>query len=111
MREIGLAMMIAALAAACGSDSPCEEYGNRLCEVACGCSETDECVISYGEGSTLSFDSESDCTGFFVNLGCSGDDPDFDYEGCTAGLAEPVCVDTSEGRAVEHPTCDMGNDP
>ena len=101
---------LAFLAAACGSD-PCEDFGNLVCERACDCADGDECRFATGGGTaTVTFDSESDCKGFYRLLVCGDDqDPVVDVEACSAAVEVASCIATAEGMALsfpEDPACE-----
>ena len=98
------------LGAGCGDDeTPCETYGNSLCEQACDCTEGEECVVGdpNSPGVTFSFDGESDCKALYVGLGCSVDSeqqPDFDA--CIESLDQGSCQTDPEGNVFSVPTCE-----
>jgi hypothetical protein len=98
------------LLVACSSDdsSDCEVWGEEVCALACDCASGDACVFLAGAVS-LTFDTPSDCAGFFsAQLAChDGGDPDFDYAACTDRLAtEAMCVATDDDvGAVQLPPC------
>jgi hypothetical protein len=96
LAAILLALAAAACAACGGDEDPCEEYGHQICDLACECGDG-ECAIIDGDA-TISFETKSDCTGFYITLGCSGDSSDFDFEGCSAALANAACGENSEGE-------------
>src|SRR5436305_112656 len=53
-----------------GSQSTCQQIGTITCQKACACRDGAACALSQG-GATVTFDTEADCTGFLVTLGCS----------------------------------------
>lgn len=89
----------------CGDDdqSACRTAGQAICERACACREGAECALTDAMGNaTISFDSESDCVGLFVNLGCSGGgDSTIDYDACESAVSGGMCIQAG--------TDDMGN--
>jgi hypothetical protein len=102
MKNVLLIAMFALLAAACGK-SECEEFGEKLCDLACDCTAGSECKIAQGS-LTITHDSKSDCTSFWVGLGCQGGgDENFDFAGCSAALDSATCVDTGDGMGIQYP--------
>lgn len=102
MKKFLLVSMLCLFAAACGK-SECEEFGEKLCDLACDCTAGSECKIAQG-GLTISHDSKSDCKAFWVGLGCmGGGDDDFDFAGCSDALDGAQCVDTGDGDGIEYP--------
>jgi hypothetical protein len=90
------AALLALTSGGCGGDSACESAGKKLCARACECTAGDECTI--GQGFSLSFESESDCVGFWVQLGCmEGGDEDVDYDACADALDDAMCVEGEMG--------------
>ncbi len=75
-------------------DTPCETFGQTVCDVACDCDPG--CRVQMG-ALTASFDSTSDCLGFYRTLGCREEDPTFDYEACAALVADAECMSDAEG--------------
>jgi hypothetical protein len=88
-----------------GPGGLCQQIGTALCAKACSCREGAECAMSQ-EGLTLSFDSESDCLGFFVTLGCSmGDAAAYNDAAACLPLAQAApCAGTGTQGAVAIPT-------
>jgi hypothetical protein len=111
MRKI-LLMVVASLSlATCGGSSGsggpqglCQQIGTTACSKACSCREGPTCAMSQG-GLELSFDTEADCLGFFVTLGCSmGDAAAYnDAAACLPLTQAAVCVGTGVDGAVELP--------
>src|SRR5687768_609201 len=101
-------LIIAAIAFGCGGGdddggTSCEDVNQRICDLACDCTDGDECKIQSG-GATITHDSASDCTGFWVTFGCMQEESDqVDYVACSAALDTAECVDTAEGMALEFP--------
>ena len=87
-----------------GGDLVCKQIGTTLCQKACACQEGPGCAMSQG-GLTLSFDSESDCLGFFVTLACTmGDVAAYNDSAACLPLAEAAtCTGTGEEGAVSLP--------
>lgn len=86
---VGVLGLFVALSA-CESESPCEEYVDRLCEEACACGGG-ECSIGdlASPGASLTFDSVDDCKAL-NGLGCLAEDgPDFSV--CIAELDQASC--------------------
>jgi hypothetical protein len=118
-RPLLLALLAAASLAACGGSdsrkSQCEAYGNKICDMACACSDGDDCIITESEGSgstgaggaTTTFNSDADCRAFYVDFACmDGGDDAFPYDDCTAALDDAMCVTSSDGTmALEQPDC------
>src|SRR6185295_3059889 len=91
-------ILVGALLSACGGESACEKAGNKLCAKACACTSTDGmCRIGDTMG-YLSVENESDCKGLFVTFGCMGDNPNIDFEACSAALDTVACVDLGDGN-------------
>jgi hypothetical protein len=88
-----------------GSGGLCQQIGTTLCAKACSCREGTECSLSQ-EGITLTFESESDCVGFFVTLGCSmGDAAAYnDAAACLPLVQAAPCTGTGTEGAVAYPT-------
>lgn len=109
MRSIVLLALLGAAVAGCGGDdggggsNSCEDVNQLVCDLACDCTTGDECIISTG-AVTITHDSASDCSGFWVAFGCSQDGADdVDYAACRTALESAGCVDTAEGMALEFP--------
>ena len=96
-------MVVAGLSlVSCGGDSTCQKIGGTICEKTCSCREKPTCAIQGG----FSFDSESDCRGFFVVLACSGGDMAAynDAEACLPLAQAATCTGTGTEGAVSIPT-------
>lgn len=103
----GLTVAILALGfAGCsssGGGGECRAAGRALCQRACDCRDGPECALSSGGadgggGATLTFDSQADCVGLVVTLGCSGGgDPGVDFGACTSAVAAGMCVTDGAG--------------
>ena len=110
MRSTVLVTLLAAMAAmaACGGDdggggNSCEDVNQLVCDLACDCTDGAECIIAAG-AVTITHESASDCSGFWVTFGCSQDGADdVDYVACRAALESASCIDTPEGTALEFP--------
>jgi hypothetical protein len=105
----------AALAAACGGDgddgggSSCEQAGRAICVAACDCRDGDGCAVTDETGAgTISFDSEDDCAGLYVTLGCTGGgDATIDFDACEADVSAAECSGAgADGAVVSPPSCD-----
>src|SRR5688500_8645001 len=108
MRKV-LVLMVACLSpVTCGGDGGvsgvCQQIGNAICQKACSCREGPTCAMSQG-GLELSFDSESDCLGFLVTLGCSmGDMAAYnDANACLPLVQAAACTGTGTEAAVSFP--------
>ena len=105
MHRILVLMVVAGLwLVSCGGDSTCQKIGTALCEKACSCREGPTCAIE--AGLTFTFDSESDCRGFFVGLACSGGDMAAynDAEACLPLVQAATCTGTGTEAGVSLPT-------
>lgn len=110
MIRTALIMLLAALALGflgCDSDdggaSPCEEAMSKMCQMACDCVEGDGCAVG-GQGGALTFETEDDCVGFYVTLGCmNGGSDKIDFPACTEALSGALCVDSGENKALSLP--------
>ena len=103
LRSLPGLLVIAALAAAgCGGDdNACVEAGKTICAAACNCGGADGCVIGDASGA-ITFDDEADCKALY-NFGCSQDDGSIDFAACKSALASPMCVQSTDGRALDLP--------
>ena len=98
----GLLVMTALAAAGCGGgDNACVETGKAICAAACTCGGANGCVIG-DASSAITFDDEADCKALYT-FGCSQDDGSVDFEACKSALANPMCVQSSNGRALDLP--------
>ena len=105
-----LVLVVASLSfATCGdsggsSSGLCQQIGTAMCAKACSCREGPTCATSQG-GLTLTFDTETDCTGLFVTLGCSmGDMAAYnDAAACLPLIQAAACTGTGTEGAVELP--------
>jgi hypothetical protein len=107
MRKILFVVLAGLSLATCGGDGDsglCQQIGNALCAKACSCTEGPACAMSQG-GLTLTFDSEADCRGLFVNLGCSmGDAAAYnDAAACLPLVQAATCTGTGTEAAVAVP--------
>jgi hypothetical protein len=115
MRKI-LVLLVASLSlATCGDGGGgpsglCPQIGAAICAKACSCREGATCAMSQG-GLELTFDSEADCTGFFVTVGCSmGDMAAYnDAAACLPLVQAAACTGTGMDGAVVYPA-DMACD-
>jgi hypothetical protein len=106
MRKI-LGLVLAGLfLATCGGGSPsvCQQIGSATCQKACACREGPTCALAQG-GVTLTFDTESDCSGFLVTLGCSqGDMAAYnDAAACLPLIQAATCTGTGTDGALSFP--------
>lgn len=106
MKTIWITITLATLCASgCGGsdESPCEEAGNRLCQMACDCGQ-DKCRLTNegGSGATISFDDLTGCTDLYVKLGCmGGGEADVDFSACNDALGSAGCdADAAGGPAL-----------
>ena len=104
-----------ALVSACGGDdddsggSSCEQAGHAICTAACACRDGASCAVTDETGAgTISFDSESDCVGLYVTLGCSGGgDGSIDFDACVADVEAAECSGTgADGAVISPASCD-----
>jgi len=110
MRKI-LVLVVASLAlATCGdsggsSGGVCAQVGAAICAKACSCREGATCAISEGAGLEVTFDTEADCTGFLVTLGCSmGDMAAYnDAAACLPLVQAAACTGTGVDGAMVFP--------
>lgn len=88
-----------------GSSGACQQIGGLVCQKACSCREGPTCALSQG-GLTVTFDSESDCRGFFVTLGCSmGDMAAYNDAGACLPLVQAAtCTGTGTDGALAFPS-------
>jgi hypothetical protein len=111
-----LVLCAGALAVAGCGESKCSEAGHKICEKACACRAGDGCAITTGPPNfvTFSFDSESDCVGLFVTLGCTGGgDDSVDYAACSEALDDHQCVESGgagEMGLLSPPECEAQPD-
>lgn len=107
LRSLPGLLVIAVLATAgCGGgDSACVEAGKAICAAACTCGGADGCIIG-DASSAITFENEADCKALYT-FGCSKDDGSVDFDACKSALASPVCVQSTDGRALDLPAaCD-----
>ena len=110
MRKIFGVLLVGMALVSCGGDSGggagglCAQIGAAICAKACSCREGPTCAMSQG-GLELTFDSEADCTGFFVTLGCSmGDAAAYnDAAACLPLVQAAACTGTGVDGAVVYP--------
>jgi hypothetical protein len=104
LRSLFGLLVIAALAVTgCGGsdDNACVAAGKAICAAACSCGGAAGCVIG-DASSAITFDNEADCTSLYT-FGCSQDDGSIDFDACKSALASPVCVQSSDRRALDLP--------
>jgi hypothetical protein len=103
LRSLSGRLVIAALVAAgCGGDdNACVEAGKAICAAACDCGGADGCVIG-DASSAITFDNEADCRALYT-FGCSQDDGSVDFDACKSALANPMCVQSTDGQALDLP--------
>ena len=104
LRSFSGLLIISVLAVVgCGGsdDNACVQAGKAICAAACSCGGASHCAIG-DTSSSISFDSEADCKALYT-FGCSQDDGSVDFEACKSDLASPMCVQSSDGRAVDLP--------
>lgn len=106
MSKILALVMAGLLLVTCGSGSPsvCGQIGTATCQKACSCREGPTCALEQG-GFTVTFDTESDCRGFFVTLGCSqGDMAAYnDAAACLPLVQAATCTGTGVDGALSFP--------
>jgi len=108
MRKL-LGLVFASLALmTCGgggsSSGLCPQIGAAICAKACSCREGPTCAMTQG-GLTIDFDSEADCKGFLVTLGCSmGDKAAYnDAAACQSLVQAATCTGTGTEGALSYP--------
>lgn len=86
--------------AACGSSgSLCEDATDVLCQRMCECDFSAGC--RYGdESSSISFESEGDCRGFFRRRCASERAAEVDWARCESVIASQVCDESFEEGAL-----------
>jgi hypothetical protein len=106
MRKIFGVVVAGLLLVACGSDSPslCQQIGIASCQKACSCRDGATCALAQG-GLTVTFDSEADCRGFLVTLGCSqGDTAAYnDAAACLPLVEAATCTGAGVDGALSFP--------
>jgi hypothetical protein len=106
MRKILVLMMAGFFLVTCGSSSVslCEQIGTAICQKACACLDGPMCAVSQG-GLTVNFDTEADCRGLFVTLGCSsGDKAAYnDAAACLPLVQAATCTGAGTDAAVLFP--------
>jgi hypothetical protein len=87
-----------------GSQGLCQQIGGATCTKACSCREGPTCAMSQG-GIELTFDTEADCRGFLVTLGCSeGDKAAYnDAAACLPLVQAATCTGTGTDGALSFP--------
>jgi hypothetical protein len=86
-----------------GAGGLCQQIGTAACQKACSCREGPTCAISQG-GLTIDFDSEADCRGFFVTLGCMDGDMAYnDSAACLPLIQAATCTGTGTDGALSYP--------
>jgi len=84
-----------------GGDSACIKTAKTICAAACGCGSTTSCAIGDANGA-VTFDNQAGCV-MLYSLGCSQPGGTTDFAACQAALANPTCVQSPDGRALELP--------
>ncbi len=105
MRKFLVLVIASLLQVTCGSssESVCQQIGTMVCQKACSCLDGPMCAVSQG-GLTVSFDTDADCRGFFVTLGCSqGDKAYNDAAACLPLVQAATCTGTGTDAAVAFP--------
>ena len=97
----GLAIVVLAASGCGGGDNACVETGKKICAAACACGGADGCIIG-DASSAITFKNEADCKALYT-FGCSQDDGSVDFDACKSALANPVCVQSTDGRALDLP--------
>jgi len=98
--------VLAVTGAGCSSDgdSPCVKTAKTICAAACTCGGSSRCAIG-DSSSSISFDNETACVALY-SMGCSSPG-NVDFTACQSALASPMCVQSSNGPALDLPTaCD-----
>jgi hypothetical protein len=95
------------VASACGGgddDNACVKTAKTICAAACTCGGSAGCVVG-DASSAVTFDNNADCVALY-SLGCPGDGS-IDFAACQSALATPMCVQSTDGRALDlPPTCE-----
>jgi hypothetical protein len=106
MRKIIGVVVAGLLLMSCGSDSQslCEQIGIATCQKACSCREGATCALSQ-DSLTVTFDTEGDCRGFLVTLGCSQSDKAAynDAAACLPLVQAATCTGTGADGALSFP--------
>ena len=99
----GLLVVAALAATGCGGggDNACVTAGKAICAAACTCGGADGCAIGDTSGA-ITFNNEADCTSLYT-FACSHDDGSVDFNACKSDLASPMCVQSTDGRALDLP--------
>ena len=93
IKTLGMLACVAFALPACGSDSPCEEYVDRLCEEACACGGGTCTIGDLADPNSvvsLTFDSVDDCIAL-NSLGCLSEDEGPDFSVCISELDQASC--------------------
>jgi len=86
-----------------GGSGLCQQIGNTACAKACACRTGGTCAVSQG-GFAVDFNSESDCRGFFVTLGCAMGDKSYqDAVACLPLVQAATCTGTGADGALSFP--------
>ena len=99
MRAMFIALSLLALpfgAAACGDDgggSSCKSVGTAMCAKACSCGG---CAFGDSSGG-FGFDSEAECTQFFVTLGCGSGGSYATPDACLDAVDAAQCQEVGSG--------------
>jgi len=101
MRLVLTCLLVTTVVACDGTETECEALADSLCEVACGCS--DECRLLFASGSTQSFGNElnSPRAQCLTAIAGSCEMGDFDVASCEQVADAPVCVQATQGDALE----------
>ena len=106
MRKIFGLALAGLLWLSCGSSSQstCQQIGTLICQKACACLDGPACQVSQGAVS-ISFNTEADCMGLYVTLGCSqGDMAAYnDAAACLPLVEAATCTGTGADAALAFP--------
>jgi hypothetical protein len=94
--------ILAVTAAGCGGDdNACVKAAKTICAAACACGGSGRCAIG-DSSSSITFSNESGCVTLY-SLGCPNGDGSIDFAACQSALSSPVCVQSSDGPALDLP--------
>lgn len=104
--------LVVVLALACGGSgnsgagSPCAQVGAATCNEACACTDGPGCIISSQDGLTITFDTETACRTFLVNVACSDSTmPAYnDAAACLPLVQAAMCTGTGTTASLDFPT-------
>lgn len=86
------------------ASASCENVTKELCEAACACTGSEECIIKYASA-TETHESLDDCVNYYRALICSESEraATFESTACRKAVAAATCSPSPEGTAVDYP--------